>query len=112
MANTADLLQISPSRVARIIVLARDLEDNRPLLETYIADLNSDEQASLVAVAWIGRETFGAEELAEAIATAKQEATTPTEEYLLGMPMLASLLEAGLEELGHDVDALEDEHLK
>ena len=43
-------------------------------------------------------------ELAEAIATAKQEATTPTEDYLLGIPLLADYLEDGLAKLGIVVD--------
>lgn len=106
------MLEISPSRIARVIVQARDLDANRAVLETYIGDMNADEQASLVAVAWIGRETFTADDLAEAIATAKQEATTPTQDYLLGMPHLADYLESGLEELGYDVEELEDQHMK
>ena len=39
-------------------------------LRDFIANLNEDEQASLVAVMWIGRESFEPEELEEAIQTA------------------------------------------
>ena len=76
----------------------------RAELRSYISDLNNDEQASLVAIAWIGRDTFDAAELAEAIETAKAEKTSPTEDYLLGMPHLSDYLEAGLEALGHNVE--------
>ena len=87
------MLEISPSRVARIAIQARELPDTENVIRNYISDLNTDEQASLVAVMWIGRETFEAEELDEAIATAKAEATAPTEDYLLGETMLADYLE-------------------
>lgn len=106
------MLEISPSRIARIAIQARELPATETVIRTYISDLNTDEQASLVAVMWIGRDTFDAEELAEAIETAKIEATAPTANYLLGEAMLADYLEAGLEALGYDVEGLEDEHLK
>lgn len=131
------MLEISPSKVARVIIRARELDaktarwdtpaddadadsilEARPSdatedeLASYIADLNQDEQASLVAVMWIGRDTFSADDLEEAIETAKGEASSPTEEYLLGMPQLSEYLVAGLEQLGYDAEELIDEHLK
>ncbi len=81
-------------------------------MRSYIADLNSDEQASLVAVMWIGRDTFTSDDLEEAIETAKVEASAPTEDYLLGVPMLADFLESGLEALGFDADDLVEDHMK
>lgn len=132
-----DMLDISPSKVARIIIRARELDaktgrwdtplddadaesilESRPSdatedeLRSYISDLNSDEQASLVALMWIGRDTFTADDLEEAIETAKAEATAPTEDYLLGIPLLSDFLTAGLEALGFDAEELIDEHLK
>ncbi|HHC29366.1 MAG TPA: DUF3775 domain-containing protein [Rhodobacterales bacterium] len=131
------MLEISASKVARIIIRARELDaktgrwdtprdeaeadtilEARPSdateaeLRSYIADLNSDEQSSLVALAWIGRETFSADDLDEAIATAKDEASAPTEEYLLGMTMLSDYLISGLEALGYNPEELIDDHLK
>ena len=106
------MLEISPSRIARICIQARERPQTDRIIRGYIADLNTDEQVSLVAVMWIGRETFEADDLEEAIATAKAEATAPTEDYLLGETMLADYLEAGLEALGYDVEDLEDDHLK
>ena len=106
------MIEISPSRVARIAIQARELPDTEQVIRSYIADLNRDELASLVAVMWIGRETFEAEELEDDIAAAKAEATAPTEDYLLGETMLADYLEAGLDALGYSVEDLEDEHLK
>jgi hypothetical protein len=62
-----------------------------------------------VAIAWIGRGAFEAEDYAEALATAYAEATTPTADYLLGMPHLSENLETGLEELEIDVTEAEED---
>jgi hypothetical protein len=40
-----------------------------------------------------------------------REATTPTADYLTGMPHLAENLEAGLEAMGIDVSDVEDDLL-
>ena len=73
----------------------------------FIAGLNEDEQADLVALVWIGRGTYSAEEFEEAVETAKAERTNPTEVYLLGIPLLADYLEAGLEKLGYTIEDIE-----
>ena len=46
-----------------------------------------------------------------AVATATTEATTPTADYLMGMPHLAENLEAGLDALGVDVSGEEEDFL-
>ena len=48
-------------------------------LKEFIRDLNEDEQASLVALAWVGRGSFAPEEFDEAIATARAERTNRTD---------------------------------
>jgi len=115
-------LQITPDKIAHVIIRAREMEADfggfgdaegygsaaAADLREFIANLNDDEQASLVATMWVGRETFEAEELAEAISTAKAEATVPTEDYLLGIPMLADYLEDGLNALGIAIEDAED----
>ncbi|WP_428523804.1 DUF3775 domain-containing protein [Roseibium sp.] len=70
-------------------------EELRELLE----DLNVDEAAELVAITWIGRGDFEAEDFAQAVQEAKDRAVGSTASYLLGMPMLADHLEAGLDSL-------------
>ena len=47
----------------------------------------------------------------EAINTAISEATTPTADYLMGMPHLAENLESGLDALGVDVSGEEEDFL-
>lgn len=131
------MLQISPAKVAQVIIRAREIDakvgtwdtsdddaDAETILEAragdateaelreFIDGLNEDEQASLVALMWIGRETFGPDELEEAIDTARVEKTGPTARYLLGVPLLADYLEDGLDALGISVEEAEDEVLK
>lgn len=114
------MLEISADKIAFVIIRARDYDQgldgrggrNAAELRDFIADLNDDEQAALTAVMWIGRGTFEAEDLAEAIATASAEKTTPTEDYLMGEPQLADHLEAGMTALGLDATDAEDDLLK
>lgn len=128
-------LEISPTKVGFIILKAReygakvgawddgatsdhdaesileDFADDSTLaeLKEFIHDLNEDEQISLVALAWIGRGSFGPEELDDAMDTARAERTNRTGEYLLGMPLLSDYLEEGLDRLGYSVEEAEDD---
>ncbi|HEV7463231.1 MAG TPA: DUF3775 domain-containing protein [Methyloceanibacter sp.] len=130
-------LDISPHKVGFVIVKAREmaakvaawddgatsdhdaesiLEDfsddaTQDQLKGFIRDLNEDEQASLVALAWIGRGSFAPEELEEAVSTARAERANRAEDYLLGMPLLPDYLEEGLDRLGFSVEDAEDESL-
>lgn len=130
------MLEISPDKVAHVIVRSREFDakvavwdDTSPstmtddesdsILESrasdatrnevaaFIAGLNEDEQAHLVALAWVGRGTFTADDFEEAVATARAEKTIPTERYLLGIPLLADYLEEGLDSLGVSVEEAE-----
>ena len=130
-------LEISPTKIGYVIIKARECaakvaawdegatsdhdaesileafsdDATRAELKGFIRDLNEDEQASLVALAWIGRGSFGPEELEEAIDTARAEHVNRSEDYLLGMPMLADYLEEGLDRLGYAVGDIEDDVL-
>ena len=133
------MLQISTEKVARIIVRAREfdakvapwddsgqderqdqvesiLEDtpDDPIaseLRSYIDDLNEDEQVSLVALMWIGRGTYEAEDFSEAVTTARSERVNETSAYLLGVPLLADYLEEGLEKLGYPLVEIKEDML-
>jgi hypothetical protein len=133
----AATLEISPNKVGYVIVKAREygakvgawddsatsdhdadsiLEDftddpTRAELKEFIAGLNEDEQVSLVALAWIGRGSYGPDELEEALETARAERVNRTEEYLLGMAMLPDYLEEALDRLGYSVEDAEDDSL-
>lgn len=105
------MLEISTRKIVHIIFQSREGAWAEAEVRAFIDALNEDEQVSLVAVAWIGRGAFEPDELAEAIATARAEATVPTADYLLGMPHLPENLEAGLEALGVDVSQVEEDFL-
>lgn len=104
-------IEISPQKVVHVIYLAREGAVGDAELHAFIDALNDDEKAQLTAIAWVGRGAFEAEDLDEAVATAISEATTPTADYLMGMPHLAENLESGLEALGIDVSGEEEDFL-
>ena len=68
--------KISAHKVASVIVMARELDRSEPQLRSYVEDMNEEEQAALVAVMWIGRGAFEADEWGEAYETAYAEAST------------------------------------
>ena len=131
-------LEIAPEKVAHVIIKAREYdakvgawnssreegdaeEDPQSILEDFagdptraelagfIATLNEDERAHLVALTWIGRGTFEADELDEAVETARAERPNRTARYLLGIPQLSDFLEEGLEKLGYSVEDIESD---
>jgi hypothetical protein len=108
MGGEAAMLEISSAKVVRVIFLAEENGADSPQVRRYISSLNEDEQANLVALTWIGRDSFAAEEWDEALETAYAERSAPTADYLAGMPELPGYLEAGLEALGIDVTEVED----
>ena len=81
-----------------------DAEDDENMdedaLRAFIADLNEDEQASLIALAWVGRGDYSGAEFEEARGLAKERNIRDPAEYLLGIEMLGDMLEEGLSELG------------
>lgn len=105
------MLEIGPSKVVHIIFQAREGRMAEAELRAFIEGLNDDEQAHLVALAWVGRGAYDAEDYAEAVDTAFAEKTTPTADYLMGMPHLAENLEAGLDAMGVDVTDAEEDFL-
>ncbi len=86
-------------------------DPTRAELKGFISMLNVDEQVSLVALMWIGRGSYGPDELDEALETARAERVNPTADYLLGIPMLSDYLEEGLEKLGYSVEDAEEDLL-
>lgn len=105
------MLEISTSKVAQVVLFAHEIDRGEAELTAFIEGLNDDEKVSLVAVMWIGRGSFDAEELVDAMAVARQEATTPTADYLIGTPHLADHLEAGMDALGLDISEAEEDLL-
>jgi hypothetical protein len=69
-------------------------------LRELIADLNVDETAELIALMWLGRGDYERSECKTAVDEARRRDRRKAAAYLLGMPLLAELLEEGLETLG------------
>lgn len=105
------MLEISPAKVVQIIYQSREGPAAHAELHAFIAGLNDDEKAQLTAIAWVGRGAYEPEEFDEAVAMAMAEASSPTEDYLMGMPHLSENLESGLEALGVDVTGEEEDLL-
>ncbi|MCB6178210.1 DUF3775 domain-containing protein [Rhodobacter sp. Har01] len=105
------MIEISPSKVVHVIFLAREEAAGEAQLWAFIDGMNAEEKAHLTALAWVGRGAFDAEDYEEAVETAITEATTPTADYLMGMPHLAENLEAGLDAMGVDVSGEEEDLL-
>jgi rubrerythrin len=105
------MIEISPRKVVHVIFQAREGRGAGTALREFIEGLNEDEQAHLVALAWVGRGAYEPEDYAEAVATAFAEKSVPTSDYLMGMPHLAENLEAGLEAMGVDVTDAEEDFL-
>ena len=80
-----------------------ELED----LKAYIDGLNDDEQAELVALTWIGRGTYTAEDWDEAVEVAHEEHPRRVGKYLLSQPLLADELEEGLSDMGLSCEDVE-----
>jgi hypothetical protein len=129
--------QINPDKVCHIIFKARQFDvkeevsdpdsgsnaaddgmtdvledtDNDPVrseLVAYIRGMDVDEQLDLVALAWIGRGTYSAEEWKDARATARSEHNNRTAQYLLGLPLLGDYLSEGLAAFDLDCSDFED----
>jgi hypothetical protein len=79
----------------------RDDAAERAALAAFIDELAEEEQASLIALAWIGRGDVEAEDWAEARKLAAERgAGRDTAAYLLAMDMVGDLLAEGLDAFG------------
>jgi len=76
-------------------------------LVQFIKDLDVDESAALVALAWIGRGDFEPDEWKSAVAEASERAEGPTWKYLLGMALLPDYLEDALSQFGRSCEDFE-----
>ena len=75
-------------------------------LQAALDDLADDQIAEVLALCWIGQGTYEASDWDEALEAAAEEKNAVEE--LLEMPMMASVLEAGLAAFGLDCDGFGD----
>jgi hypothetical protein len=117
-----DSIDVSVDALARIILLARLFESNAaaPIegqgehgamdtsadLRSAINSLSTDDQAILVALAWIGRGDFSAAEFDRAVVMAFERHAAETAGYLMGLPLLGDLLELGAAACGAELSGV------
>lgn len=80
-------------------------------LTSLIRSLSEDEQIDLVALAWLGRDDYTAEDWPSVRADASRAHNRRTAEYLLGTPLLGDFLEEGLSMLGYSCADIEEDRL-
>ena len=132
----APTLTISPEKVCFVIIKAKEfdakdevtepdpgsnpsddkgaavLEDHEddPVVEeltSLIDSLSEDEQIDLVALAWLGRDDYSADDWSTVREEAASAHNERTASYLLGMPLLGDFLEEGLSMLGYSCEEFE-----
>jgi hypothetical protein len=104
-----DVVEEDPGSNAAEDEMLEVIEDHpddatREVVTEFIDGLNVDEQAELVALAWIGRGSFAKEEWEDALREARDQHKERVAEYLLGMPLLGDYLADGLAEFGRTCD--------
>ena len=134
------MLELDTDKVCHLVIKARELDaqidvvepnygsdaiDNgfRQVLEAYADDatfhelkeavdnMNVDEQCRLVALTWVGRGDYTADEWENALLRAARKGhTRHTALYLLGTPLLPDYLQAGLTAFGFSCDDMEKHH--
>ena len=72
--------------------------------QSTINDLEPDQQQNVVALLWLGRGDFTAEEWDAALEEARDNWTPETAGYLIAHPMLADHLQEGLSMLGYSCE--------
>jgi hypothetical protein len=88
--------------VADLDVLDASMDDlTEEELRDAIASLNEDEQLELIALMRLGRDDSATpDDWDEILGEVAASQETPAADYLLGTPLLAEYLEAGLDKLG------------
>jgi len=79
-----------------------DYQDDATYQEAveFINDLRKDQQATLVALMYVGRGDYSSDEWEDAYSIAVEELTDHTGEYLLSRPLVADYIEQGMDNLG------------
>ncbi len=126
------MLTISREKVCFVVVKARELnvkvepeelyddaDDVERILEDYADDstyqeirefleaLSDDELGELLALTWVGRGDYAANEWQTAVNAVRDTREKHIVEYLLGTPLLADYLEEGLSQFGQSCEEFE-----
>ena len=95
----------NPTEEGALDALAEQADDpTYEELTSFIDALNEEEQINLVALTWLGRGDFTADEWSDALQAARDARSDHTDTYLLGIPLLGDYLEEGLSQLGYSCE--------
>lgn len=95
----------NPSEEGAMAALEERVDDSAyDELTNFIDALNEEEQINLVALTWLGRGDFTADEWSDALQAARDARSDHTDTYLLGIPLLGDYLEEGLSQLGYSCE--------
>ena len=102
----ADPTQLSEDDTSEATLLQDDPDDlTEDTLREFIDGLNEDEQAALIALAWVGRGDYGPEEWEEALRlAAERNEAGNAGAYLIGMDMVGDLLAEGVAAFGLSIE--------
>jgi hypothetical protein len=96
---------LSPSEDWARQVLADHADDlTYQEFKAAVEDLEPDQQATLVALMWLGRGNYDEDQWDAACADAKAEWTPLTADYLMATPLVADYLDEGLDILGYSCE--------
>ena len=127
------MLELNPERVCNIIQLAREFHAKEAVvipempnnpgddwalqvladhledpvyreLKYAIGDMEPDQQAQLLALAWLGREDYTLEDWAEAQQVAVENLASTAAEQIIAIPYIADYLDEGLRLHGYVCD--------
>lgn len=101
--------QLSEDDTSEAALLQDDPDDTtEDALRDFLGELNEDEQASLIALTWIGRGDYGPEEWDEArgLAAERNEAQDAAT-YLMRTELLGDLLAEGVAAFGLSIEDIE-----
>ncbi|GEO87494.1 MULTISPECIES: DUF3775 domain-containing protein [Alphaproteobacteria] len=102
----------NPSDDAEISVLEDTPDDPvEEEIRSLIDDLSIDEQIDLVALAWLGRDDYDANDWTDLRIQATEAHNRRTADYLLGDPLLGDHLAEGLAALGYSCEDVERKYL-
>jgi Protein of unknown function (DUF3775) len=73
-------------------------------LKYLIDSMDEEEQVNLVALMWLGRGDYSADEWEEALSEARNRLSSHTAEYIIGTPLIADYLEEGLSAFGYSCE--------
>ena len=132
--EAATELDIGLAKICFVIALAREFDSQTPLdergddddddpeladvpqspayqeLVQFLSGLNRDESSALVALVWLGRDDYGAEDYPDLLEQAREQSGGDPVAYLTGVPLLADHLENALSALDLSCEGMDSEH--